>query len=238
VFGYCAEERGRWDSFLDANNIDAVAPALERGLSHAECLALVERAGIELPTMYKLGYKHNNCIGCAKATGAGYWNKIRRDFPDVFERMAQQERKMGISVNRGETRIDGKRVTFDPSGVLRRDIWISDTTFRDGQQSLPPAGFALDHGLQLLVAVERTFRNDAFPGLHRDRGADSRRRDRRSEGALRKLHEASPDAQYPHHPRRDLFRRDVRHRDQGALVFSREGNGGGAPGEWRRRGNR
>jgi len=34
--------------------------------------------------------------------------------------------------------IDGKVVEFDPREVLTRDIWISDTTFRDGQQSRPP----------------------------------------------------------------------------------------------------
>ncbi len=34
--------------------------------------------------------------------------------------------------------IDGRRVTFDPSEALRRELLISDTTFRDGQQSRPP----------------------------------------------------------------------------------------------------
>jgi len=34
--------------------------------------------------------------------------------------------------------IDGRIVTFDPQQIKKRDIWISDTTFRDGQQSLPP----------------------------------------------------------------------------------------------------
>jgi isopropylmalate/homocitrate/citramalate synthase len=34
--------------------------------------------------------------------------------------------------------IDGKKVIFDPKTIKDRDIWISDTTFRDGQQSLPP----------------------------------------------------------------------------------------------------
>lgn len=34
--------------------------------------------------------------------------------------------------------IDGNLITFDPEKILERDIWISDTTFRDGQQSLPP----------------------------------------------------------------------------------------------------
>lgn len=34
--------------------------------------------------------------------------------------------------------IDGKEVEFDPRSVIDRDIHITDTTFRDGQQSLPP----------------------------------------------------------------------------------------------------
>ncbi|HUX95974.1 MAG TPA: hypothetical protein VMV47_09605 [Bacteroidales bacterium] len=34
--------------------------------------------------------------------------------------------------------IDGKPVEFDPKSLLKRDIYITDTTFRDGQQSRPP----------------------------------------------------------------------------------------------------
>jgi isopropylmalate/homocitrate/citramalate synthase len=34
--------------------------------------------------------------------------------------------------------IDGKTVTFDPKTVKDRDIHITDTTFRDGQQARPP----------------------------------------------------------------------------------------------------
>lgn len=37
-----------------------------------------------------------NCIGCVKG-GAGYWNKIRIDFPEYFERMAKLEREVGRS---------------------------------------------------------------------------------------------------------------------------------------------
>jgi len=106
VFGYCAEEQGRWDSFLDANNIDAVSPLMERGLEHPDCLAMIEQAGIELPVMYKLGYQHNNCIGCVKASGAGYWNKIRDDFPAEFDRMAAVSRRIGARLTKdGEQRI-------------------------------------------------------------------------------------------------------------------------------------
>ena len=98
VFGYCAEELDRWDNFLDANNIDAVSPLMERGLEHSDCLAMVQDAGIKLPTMYLLGYKHNNCIGCCKSSGMGYWNKIRNDFPDAFDRMVAESRRLGVRI--------------------------------------------------------------------------------------------------------------------------------------------
>ena len=115
VFGYCAEEQGRWDSFIDANNIDAVSPLIERGLEHPDCLAMVEQAGIELPVMYRLGYQHNNCIGCCKATGAGYWNKIRADFPVEFDRMARVSREIGARM----TRVGEQRIFLDelPKGI-------------------------------------------------------------------------------------------------------------------------
>ncbi len=102
VFGYCAEEQERWNDFLDANNIDAVAPLMDRGLEHSDCLAMIQDAGIKLPAMYGLGYKHNNCIGCCKATGQGYWNKIRQDFPEAFERMAAESRRLGVRIIRIE----------------------------------------------------------------------------------------------------------------------------------------
>ena len=52
---------------------------------------MLQNAGIDLPEMYKLGYLNNNCIGCVKG-GMGYWNKIRVDFPEQFDRMAKLER--------------------------------------------------------------------------------------------------------------------------------------------------
>ena len=58
---------------------------------------MLMQAGIDLPMMYKLGYKNNNCIGCVKG-GKGYWNKIRVDFPEHFEQMCKQERKMNARV--------------------------------------------------------------------------------------------------------------------------------------------
>jgi len=98
VMGYTVGEEGRLDRFLAANNDARVWPILQEcGISHSDCLAMIERAGIELPVMYKLGYRNNNCIGCVKGE-AGYWNKIRVDFPDVFKRMSDMERLLGRTV--------------------------------------------------------------------------------------------------------------------------------------------
>jgi len=47
--------------------------------------------------MYRLGYKNANCVGCPKG-GIGYWNKIRRDFPETFNRMALVERDLGVTI--------------------------------------------------------------------------------------------------------------------------------------------
>lgn len=102
VFGYTAEEQDRWDRFLDANNGKAIAPLIDAGLEHSDCLAMIKNAGMELPAMYKLGYKHNNCIGCVKG-GMGYFNKIRVDFPNEFERLAVLEEQLGATVFNGFT---------------------------------------------------------------------------------------------------------------------------------------
>jgi 3'-phosphoadenosine 5'-phosphosulfate sulfotransferase (PAPS reductase)/FAD synthetase len=115
VFGYCAEEQNRYDSFLDANNIDCIAPLIDEGLTHQDTLAIIQDAGIKLPAMYQLGYQHNNCVGCVKATGAGYWNKIRRDFPNQFWRMAGASRALGARM----VRVGEERMFLDelPEGI-------------------------------------------------------------------------------------------------------------------------
>ncbi|OUS29153.1 hypothetical protein A9Q98_06335 [Thalassotalea sp. 42_200_T64] len=98
VFGYTAEEENRLNNFIDANNeIDVYSPLIDRCISKENCLSMIENAGIELPTMYKQGYPHNNCVGCVKG-GMGYWNKIRVDYPETFNRMAKLERRKGYTV--------------------------------------------------------------------------------------------------------------------------------------------
>ncbi len=98
IFGMTADEEVRIRRF-EKNNPELYLwwPLLEYGITKQDCFDMLNRAGIELPAMYHLGYKNNNCIGCVKG-GKGYWNKIRRDFPNVFERMARFEREIGACI--------------------------------------------------------------------------------------------------------------------------------------------
>lgn len=116
VFGYTAEEKHRAAQFRRDNfDVDLRTPLIDRGLTKSDCLAIVADAGIELPAMYKLGYRNNNCIGCPKG-GIGYWNKIRRDFPDVFARMADLEQRLGHAILR-----EGRGVGAYPLPLLELD---------------------------------------------------------------------------------------------------------------------
>lgn len=95
VFGYDITELDRAQDFEERNpTLKTFFPLIEFNLSKNDCLAMLKDAQIDLPEMYKLGYLNNNCIGCVKG-GMGYWNKIRKDFPEVFEKMSKTEREIG-----------------------------------------------------------------------------------------------------------------------------------------------
>jgi hypothetical protein len=119
VFGYTADETERVAKF-EKNN-----PALfcdwllvDHGITKRDCYRIIKDAGIELPAMYRLGYKNNNCIGCVKG-GAGYWNKIRKDFPEAFDKMAAASRRLGVRL----IRLSGERMFLDelPVGAGRME---------------------------------------------------------------------------------------------------------------------
>jgi 3'-phosphoadenosine 5'-phosphosulfate sulfotransferase (PAPS reductase)/FAD synthetase len=73
----------------------SIYPLIMMGYSKEDCLNLVQNEGIEVPRMYKLGFKNNNCFktGCVQG-GIGYWQKMQTEFPDKFEKMAEIEHKL------------------------------------------------------------------------------------------------------------------------------------------------
>ena len=131
MLGFSAEEKDRAEEFQERNQeLMCWFPLIERNLTKSDCLAMVQDAGIELPAMYLLGYEHNNCIGCVKG-GAGYWNKVRRDFPERFEEMASIEDGIGPGAYLMRNRATGVRISLrqlDPEEG-RHDVVVPDCGF-------------------------------------------------------------------------------------------------------------
>jgi hypothetical protein len=122
IFGYTVDEQDRADRFIDSNpDVQDDFILIEHNKTKADCMDWFNSMGFDLPTMYKLGYPNNNCVGCVKG-GMGYWNAIRKDFPDAFDRMAKLERQLGHAINKdknGAVYLD----ELDPNrGNFKRDV--------------------------------------------------------------------------------------------------------------------
>lgn len=118
IFGYTIDEMSRVDRFIDANNevlTDFIL--VDREITKPHCMAWFNEMGFQMPEMYRLGYLNNNCIGCVKG-GMGYWNAIRVDFKDAFDKMAKTERLIGHALNKDKDgpvfldELDPKRGNF------------------------------------------------------------------------------------------------------------------------------
>lgn len=75
-------------------------PLVEQNIDKEMAHSLLKKANISRPFMYELGFHNNNCIGCVKG-GKGYWNLIRKKFPEVFKKRAALEREIGASCING-----------------------------------------------------------------------------------------------------------------------------------------
>lgn len=114
VLGYTADPRDadRYDRYLDAHpTVNSWAPLIEAGITKKGCYQRVTDAGIQLPRMYRLGYHNANCPGCPKG-GEGYWNKIRVDFPEKFEAVAQVQDALGPGSYFFRNRKTGERISL------------------------------------------------------------------------------------------------------------------------------
>lgn len=112
LWGYTADASDvkRWERMcLTYPDMKQRAPLIEKGLTKEACLAMIERASIKPPRVYELGFPNANCIGCVKATSPNYWSLVRKEFPEVFARRAEQSRRFGSRL----TRISDERIFID-----------------------------------------------------------------------------------------------------------------------------
>lgn len=98
IFGYSSDEAHRAEKFT--KNFPEVITdyiLIDKGIQKKDCIGQLAKTGIDVPVMYKLGFNNNNCIGCCKG-GKGYWNHIRKHFPEYFERASKIERELNHSI--------------------------------------------------------------------------------------------------------------------------------------------
>lgn len=95
-------------------------PLIDRRFSKEQAHEILAASGIRRPEMYELGYHNNNCIGCIKG-GMGYWNKIRRDFPDVYAQRAELERHIGFP-------------------IIGKGVWLDEMSPEAGRHEPPIVG--------------------------------------------------------------------------------------------------
>lgn len=112
VFGYTCDkaDKKRADRMLEVYpHMKQRNPLIEKGLTKAAVLAMIDGAGIALPPMYALGFHNNNCIPCVKATSPAYWALVRKHFPEQFERMAKLSRELDVRLAIvGREKVGGK----------------------------------------------------------------------------------------------------------------------------------
>lgn len=103
IFGYTADKtdivRAR-EMRANYPELRIETPLIEKDLTKANCLALIGGAGINPPVLYAMGFSNNNCLPCVKATSPNYWALVRREFPEIFQRMVVQSRALGVRLTR------------------------------------------------------------------------------------------------------------------------------------------
>ena len=97
IWGFDKRETARAKRIVETNSDQThLFPLIDNLVNKKRAHGVLSKIGIKRPDMYEMGYPNQNCKGCVKG-GMGYWNKIRVDFPDVFESRAKLEREIGAT---------------------------------------------------------------------------------------------------------------------------------------------
>lgn len=108
VFGYEFEAKEMKRAISMKKNYPEampIFPLLMYGIDKKVSIEMALEYGIDPPRAYRFGLNNNNCLkrGCVQG-GIGYWQKMKTDFPEKFDRMAQVEHDL--------TNLKGQPVTM------------------------------------------------------------------------------------------------------------------------------
>ncbi|MDF9491385.1 hypothetical protein P5772_02355 [Bacillus cereus] len=72
-------------------------------LTKEEMLNELDRKGIEIPRLYKMGFSHNNCGGMCVRAGQAHFINLLKTMPDRFEWLEKYEKEMQEYLDRDVT---------------------------------------------------------------------------------------------------------------------------------------
>ena len=106
AFGFDIKEIKRATAIkLNHAHTNPIFPLLMYGYEKQDCINIFNENNIRVPRTYELGFQNNNCFktGCVQG-GIGYWQKMKDEYPEKFNAMADMEHKL--------TNMKGKPVTL------------------------------------------------------------------------------------------------------------------------------
>lgn len=95
-----------------------IFPLIENKLDKEACLKYVKHAGIDIPRAYSMGFHNNNCLntGCVQG-GIGYWKKIQKELPDLYDKMSKIEHDLTDLKGKPVTMLKDQTKTAKESGI-------------------------------------------------------------------------------------------------------------------------
>ena len=128
VLGFTFDEKKRHERFVITEIPNVIPILIEEKIIKKDCYEIIQKAGIELPEIYKMGYPNANCIGCVKATSPTYWNLVREKHTAAFNKRARQSREIGCRL----VRYKGKRIFLDELPADAKGRAIKNMNFECG----------------------------------------------------------------------------------------------------------
>lgn len=128
VLGFTYDEIKRHENFKKTERNNIIPILIDLKITKQECFDIINKEGIDIPRIYKMGYPNANCIGCVKVTSPTYWNMVREKHPEVFKERAEDSRDINCKL----TRVNGKRIFLDELDPKHKGYKVKKFDFECG----------------------------------------------------------------------------------------------------------
>lgn len=111
-------------------------------LSKNEMLEELERIGIEVPKLYKLGFSHNNCGGFCCRAGQGHFAHLLKELPDLYKHHEEQEERVRSEMGKDVAMMKRTKIVMKENqyGGKYKDREVESLTLRKLRMEIEAKG--------------------------------------------------------------------------------------------------